>query len=91
MRNVRSLVIKVTDLTRMEIKIPQPLSLETVFHSLNDQDKRILFAALYAARDIHAPLDTLPIEDHDRIAALSEAINDLIQPDWLGDPPTSSP
>lgn len=67
-----------------------PFTLETVFHSLTEQDKRILFAALYAARDIHAPLDNLPSEDHDRIETLSEAINDLIQPDWHNQPPTGN-
>ena len=55
------------------------LRLEDVFGQLDPVDLRVIFAALYAAKDIHAPLDSMDTIFHDRLDELAAAINDLME------------
>jgi hypothetical protein len=45
------------------------------WRSLSQQDARVLLASLWAAKDVHAPIDNLSDEDWLRLDELANALN----------------
>lgn len=52
------------------------MQLEDIFGQLTPLDQRLLFAAVYAALDIHAPLDAMAEAGHERLDQLAAFLNE---------------
>lgn len=52
-----------------------PVGLDEVWGSLSKSDKEVVRAALWAALDVHSPVDSLSAEQFDRLELLANFVN----------------
>ena len=51
------------------------MDFETIFAQLDSDTKQVLFAALWAAKDVHGSVDALTAAQYDRLDALANFTN----------------
>ena len=54
------------------------MEFEAIFAQLDSDTKQVLFAALWAAKDVHGPVDALTAVQYDRLDALADFTNATI-------------